>query len=226
MKYAVLTYIIGNNQEKLREPLIIDKDVEYICITNLKNLSSKNWKIVFDDVQANCQRDKVSYIKFNPFKYTQAEKILILDGSHEIKTSLLPLFNELDNYDIMLKQHPASKSVEEELLKWKKQRNLSDISFGKIINAAKVSNTLLNQIPVYECCAMLIKNNDFTKHIFYANLDLMKIFGIENKLIITQQCTFSYLLYTFFKNLKIGHIKTGTYFNRFHHCSNVINPWN
>ena len=51
MKNCVITYIFGTDKEQLREPKVIDKDTEYLCITDNLNLQSNNWKIVFDPMK-------------------------------------------------------------------------------------------------------------------------------------------------------------------------------
>ena len=116
MKYAVITYIFGKNQELLREPLVIDKDVEYICVTDQKDLKSKIWKIIYEP-QNNVKslRDKVALVKFNPFKYTNAEKIIIQDSSLQCISSLIPLFESINEYDIGLKKHPGRSNLKDEL---------------------------------------------------------------------------------------------------------------
>ena len=47
---AVITYIFGKNTEILREPLIIDGNTEYICVTDQKNLRSKHYHIIQDAI--------------------------------------------------------------------------------------------------------------------------------------------------------------------------------
>lgn len=119
MKRAVITYIFGRGKELLREPLVVDKDVEYICVTDQTYLKSKVWRIVYEpSIMTQNLRDKVALVKFNPFKYTTAEKILILDSSHQIKTSVSSLFNALTNFDIMLKLHTSVDNLKDELNRW------------------------------------------------------------------------------------------------------------
>ena len=73
MKRAVITYIFGRGKELLREPFVVDKDVEYICGTDQSYLKSKVWRIVYElAIMTQNLRDKVALVKFNPFKYTTA----------------------------------------------------------------------------------------------------------------------------------------------------------
>ena len=96
MKYAVFTYIFGKNTEKIREPRFIDKNVEYICVTDQKDLTSKHWKIIYEPLEdVKSLRDKTALVKFNPFKYTDADRIVIHDSSLEQIASLQSLFEKL-----------------------------------------------------------------------------------------------------------------------------------
>ena len=45
-KYAVVTFLF-NRYDLLREPLIIDENADYYCLTDDKELKSKNWKCIY-----------------------------------------------------------------------------------------------------------------------------------------------------------------------------------
>ena len=97
MKYTVFTYIFGKNKEQLREPKFINTEVDYICVTDQNDLKSKNWKIIYEPlVDIKSLRDKTALVKFNPFKYTNADRIIIQDSSLECISSLEDLFLELE----------------------------------------------------------------------------------------------------------------------------------
>ena len=51
MNNCVITYIYGSNKELLREPKVIDKDIQYLCITDNPNLKSNNWKMILDPMK-------------------------------------------------------------------------------------------------------------------------------------------------------------------------------
>lgn len=224
MKHAVITYIFGKNQELLREPKVID-DVEYICITDQKDLKSKVWKIVYDPMpEIESLRDKVALVKFNPFKYTDADEILIQDSSLQIYSSVKPLFELLKNNDILLKKHPEVSDLNTELWRWVKMRKMPKCQVAKFEKMAEIDSVCLNKIPVYECCLLCIKNDEITKNLFALLLTLMKLLGDGHNMIMTQQCTFSYLLETGKLNMKIGLINQHNYFIRFwHNCNKVYN---
>lgn len=223
MKYAVFTYIFGRNKEQLREPKFIDDNVEYICITDQQNLKSNFWKIIYDPMDnVKSLRDKTALTKFNPFKYTEADRIIIQDSSLECKCSLNELYAELYNNDICLKKHPVRENLEQELPEWK-VRGLTDSQISKFKNMAKNDGIKLTDIPLYECCVICIKNNKETKELFNSLLSLMRLLGENGNMIVSQQCTFAYLIKTFYPYLKIGKINQNKFFTRYIHNSNKVN---
>ena len=116
MTNCVITYLFGNNKEIIRKPRVIDEDTEYLCITDNKNLKVDVWKPIYEPMkEISSLRDKVALVKFNPFKYTTAKNILVMDGTLEIKKSLAPIFEDIENYDIGLKLHTYHFNLKEEL---------------------------------------------------------------------------------------------------------------
>ena len=221
MKNCVITYIFGTNKEKLREPKVIDKDTEYLCITDNPNLQSKNWKIVFDPMkEISSLRDKMAWVKYNPFKYTNSERILIMDGTLEIKSSLLPFFEEIDNYDIGLKLHTYHFNLKEELPHWI-SRGLPKETILKFYKMAEYDKIDLSKVVEYETCIILYKNNDFCKEFGKRNLSYMKFLGNEKQFVITNQCPLSYMVHKEYKDAKILKLNQFDYFNRYIHNSNV-----
>jgi len=224
MKNCVITYIFGTNKEKLREPKVIDEDTEYLCITDNPNLQSNNWKMVLDPMkEISSLRDKVAYIKFNPFKYTDADNILVMDGTLEIKKSLLPLFEEIQNYDIGLKLHTYHFNLKEELPHWI-SRGLPKEHIFKFHQMAKIDNIDLSKVTEFEGCLILYKNTDFCKSFGEEILTYMKFLGDGKNMIITNQCPLSYLVHKNHKSDKILKINQFKFFNRYIHNSNYI--WN
>lgn len=88
MKKAVLTFIFGADKEILREPIVVDDGVRYVCVTD-QPLKSDVWEIrreYFPFVKSD--RDKVALVKMQPFKYVDAEQVVTIDGSLQIKALL------------------------------------------------------------------------------------------------------------------------------------------
>ena len=118
-KYVVLTYLYGKHS-LLREPQVVDENVEYVCISDRDNVVSKHWKIVVNPLShLSDDRLRVAYIKFNPFEFVRAEKVLVLDASYQIHGSILPLFENATS-PIMLLPHLYRSKLCEELDIWVK----------------------------------------------------------------------------------------------------------
>lgn len=224
MKKAVITFIFGKGKELLREPKIIDEDVEYICVTDQKDLKSKNWKIVIDLMsEVKVVRDKMVYVKYNPFKYTNAEQICVIDGALEIKTSLKDFFNELDNNEIALKNHPKRKWLDIELNEWCKVRNLDRNYINKFDYIAKQNNLSLNKINVYETCVIGYNNNTACRNLCENVISYMKFLGQNGNLLMTNQCVVSLLMKI--NPLKCSIINQLKYFNRYRHNTHQMTNW-
>lgn len=223
MKLAVITYIFGKNTELLREPLAIDNNIEYICVTDQKNLTSNVWQIIYEPFEhvTSC-RDKTALAKFNPFKYTNADRIIIQDSALKCISPLQQLFDQLDTCDICLKKHPWRENLAQELPAWRQIRGLPDSQINKFNAMAKHDNIKLTDIPLFECCILCVKNNTETKDLFSTLLSLMKLLGDNGNMIMTQQCPFAYLLKVMYPSFKIGTINQNKFFTRYAHGSNTI----
>lgn len=119
MKYSVLTYIFGNI-ECLRETTK-DDYIEYICVTDNPNLKSNTWKIIVDEELIGYSPEYASfYVRYHPFKYCSTDICMRMDGSIQIKGSLLPVFEEFDssNKDICIMTNSRAKTIKWELLHW------------------------------------------------------------------------------------------------------------
>lgn len=222
MKYAVITFIFGKNKEILREPLFIDNDVEYICITDQKDLKSKNWKIIYDEIlEAKCVRDKMVYVKYNPFKYTTAKNICVIDGTLEIKNSLLTLFEQSKNVDLLVKNHPERTNLFDELNIWIKTRNMPRTALRMFEVMAKHDSFNLKTKVLYESCVLVYSNTESIKDLCSTVIEYMKFLGKET-LFLSNQCVLTFLLNTQYKNLKKDYITQKAFFTRYNHGTNKL----
>lgn len=116
-KYVVLTYLYGNHT-LLRDPLFVDAGVEYVCISDRPLKDSKVWKNIVNPLAyLSDDRLRVAHVKFHPFEFVDAEKVLVLDASYQITGSVLPLFGQA-TYDVMLLPHLYRSRLREELPVW------------------------------------------------------------------------------------------------------------
>ena len=219
---AVITYIFGANQEILREPLIVEPNVEYICVTDQRSLRSNIWNIIYDTIPyATCARDRMAYVKYNPFKYTNANHICVIDGSIEISNRLKTFFNRLSNVDMLVKRHPQRNNLSDELHTWHTRRNLSLDSIYKFISMSLVDHISLDNNFLIESCVLGYNASNFVKRICATVLAYMKWLGVNNHLCVTNQCVLTYLIQKY--HPRIGFIRQPNYFIRYSHNTWKIN---
>lgn len=128
-KYGVLTYMYGGHHI-LREPKIIEPNTAYICVTDNPRLQAgpnSAWTIIYDPWTGYTGRFTHMQAKFRPFRYIDAERIAVIDSSLQLTGPLRPLF-ERPNPGILLKAHPLSKTIGEELPRWPKLRHMPQSS--------------------------------------------------------------------------------------------------
>ncbi|HKM04754.1 MAG TPA: glycosyltransferase domain-containing protein [Lachnospiraceae bacterium] len=96
-KIVIYTAIFGNYDE-LKEPEFIDKEADYICFTDNKNLKSSTWSIItIDAMYEDDPLRKAKIYKILPHKYLPEYNWSIwVDASVRIKKSLVQLlFNQV-----------------------------------------------------------------------------------------------------------------------------------
>lgn len=127
MKYSVLTYIFGGG-ELLRDfTPEIEGDIEYICVTDDETLKSDVWKIIVDEDLKQLDPLLASfYVRHHPFKYVSGDICMRLDGSVQIKKSLLPIFQEFEslNKDMCLMTNSRAKNIFIEMMHWQGYENI------------------------------------------------------------------------------------------------------
>lgn len=220
MKIAVVTYIFGENKEKLREPLVKEDDVEYICVTD-QDLVSETWKIIKDPMpDIPNLRDKFVHVKYNPFKYTDADIIVVIDGSVEVKTSMKKFIPLMEENELLLKKHPGRDNLADELTAWRRLRKMPVDEVNKFHAFASKLGFDLKSKMLVESCVLIFKNDDKIKNLCSSVIGLMQMLSNDpSRLIMTNQCALTFLLQTYFKDVKFSWINQCEYFNRYGHNS-------
>jgi glycosyltransferase involved in cell wall biosynthesis len=123
-KKSVLTCIFGR-YDLLRDPEVVDKDTEYVCVTDYNTLKSSVWNIkVVDDNFLEDKSDiyKTFYVKQHPFEFVNGDVCLILDASIQIKKSLEDMLNIFyyNNYNIGVVSNSLYTDLKDEISSWKR----------------------------------------------------------------------------------------------------------
>lgn len=111
MKRAVFTSIT-DGYDDLKEPLVINKEVDYICYCDTVPTHEKNtvWKFkhIYDSAGRLSQRILKAFPQEIFNKYDQS---IWVDGSIQIKSDLKELFGFLENEEMIVLQHPTRKCI-------------------------------------------------------------------------------------------------------------------
>lgn len=224
LENCVITYIFGNGKELLRDPLVTSDNVQYICVTDQPNLTSDTWKIVIDYMShITNPRDKIAYVKFNPFKYTSANRICIIDGSMQISGDMNSLFNELDTCDLLVKRHPESSNLCDELHRWNTIRHMPSI-ITQIFNTMSMHDNIKLSNPfLIESCILGYKRTPAILKLCELVIQYMEFIGKKAgmKICPTNQCVLTYLIEKMHTPFK--YINQSKYTTRYSHGSWKLN---
>jgi hypothetical protein len=90
----VIYTVITGGYDKLKEPMIVNNNWDYVCFTDNTAFKSKVWKI--KRFNANLNKKKLSRLpKIKWFDFLDHDLSIYLDGSYQIKYNLNALINEV-----------------------------------------------------------------------------------------------------------------------------------
>ena len=229
-KYAVVTFLF-NRYDLLREPIMVDENADYYCLTDDKELSSDKWTCLYvpefdtDDLTGvqKTYMAKYSFYKYIQYKY---EYYITIDASIEIASKLSPIieYTEKNEFDIGLSMHPNRTRWSDEYNEWIKTRGLNPYyaeTFYKYSNSlgfdAKAENGLI------ECTVKVYKNSsnviDFIDDVYLTLKDVVS-FKDSN-----EQCYLTCVYKRHMKNLNAFFFtrqlySNSKYFNSYYHKTN------
>ncbi len=139
MKKIVVYTAIFNNYDWLKEPVIPSSDVDYVCFTDNKVLSSRNWNIVYvkeENITPSLLNRKIKllypYIYFSDYEYS-----LYVDGSVMMKGDVGSFLNKYiqGNPVLMNFKHPNNDCIFVEMNRCVKQGRGNATMLEKQYNA-------------------------------------------------------------------------------------------
>lgn len=204
-KYSILCYII-NNYEKVHEILEKDVDCEYILVTDNPHLKSKTWTVIYDKSLDNLSTfDKCYAIRFNLFKYVTTDICIYIDANIEIKKSLYPLIEKMNNgnYDMCMMPHPLNSTFLPEYNNWIKWRNYPIQKAKLFFDLLKSINYDLNYKGLFQGCFKIVRNGKINDDFDRLTLSFLKYLGNENEIERLDQTVYSFVLNTWFNHIKI-----------------------
>ena len=122
-RYTVLTYIIGD-YEQVHEIKERSERATYLLITDNPNLKSETWRVICDLRLTGGPFNKVMDIRWNPWRYTNDEIVITLDGSLGVNCSLDELVDAFDagDHELGIVIHPHRNTAAAELDVWRSFR--------------------------------------------------------------------------------------------------------
>lgn len=111
-KNVIYTAIYGN-KDVLRNPLVVDKDYDYVCFTDDKNLKSDVWNCTYSPAIHDDPVRSAKVFKAKPHEYFKEYDIsLWIDANFLIKSnvhSFLDKTNNLKETNMLLFQHDQGR---------------------------------------------------------------------------------------------------------------------
>lgn len=204
-KYSVLCYII-NDYENVHEILEKDDECEYILVTDNKNLKSSTWSVIYDPTLDGLSTfDKCYSIRFNIFKYASTNICIYLDANIHVKKSLRILIDKMNDgsYDMCMMPHPLNSTFIPEYQNWINWRNYPVENANKFIQMLKRANYDLNYRSLFQGCFKIVRKGKINSDFEQLSFDMLKFLGTENEIERLDQTVYSYVLNTYFSNIKI-----------------------
>lgn len=168
IKYSVLTILMGNYGKLHDLPFNnTNNDIEFICVTDDKNLKSDTWKIIYDETLDKPEYngfDRTFLVRYNPFRYCNSNICIRIDSTINPLCDFKDLINEFENkkYDVAFNVHPSRTDILTELEAWKQIRNIDQIDLQLKYIRDIIKYDLSTQGLIQNDIA-IIRNNENTR---------------------------------------------------------------
>jgi hypothetical protein len=227
--------MLFNKYDWLREPIEIDPDADYICITDDKELTSEHWKVIYDpffDTDNLTGIQKTFIFKYHLYRYIphieKYDYIVRIDGSIKIHKSLRGIIEYLDRgkYDISVAPHPWRNNFIDEYNTWITDRNLNKEKLNTFLRGIGTYN--LTMEGLCENTFQIYKNDkevfNFLDDVYRIMIDASPTKEISDP---NDQCYFTYVLYQYFDKLRINYhpatlYRFSDYMKLYCHNSDVV----
>lgn len=202
MTYSIIQSIT-NSYDKIRDC----KDTtanECILFTDNYNTTAKNWTIHKLKANKLYPFDDIFDIRWNPFKFTNTDYVIWIDGSIAIHGSLKQYIDEFANSDCEFATvvHPHRNNVKDEYCEWCKIRNYDKTRAFMWLAYMKEHNLQIDESGLYQTGFNIYKNTPAIKQFCEAMRNELHIFDKEHYERLDQTVA-TFLLKTRFKHIKV-----------------------
>ena len=167
--FSVLTWNF-NKYEIFRElkPEVINKDAEYVYVTDDKSIKSKTWKVVYIDREllGMSPIEMSYYIRYNPFRFVNSDIVFKMDGSVELNVDVTPLIQKYidGGYDGSVMIHQERNTLLQEYLIWTYLTIIKPPQIEKCIKFISNENyDIMNYKGLYLATVGIQTNTNFTR---------------------------------------------------------------
>jgi len=95
-RYTILTFNFGD-YDCIREPQVKDPNASYLVVTDKAQKPDSAWTFINDkDLEGRDPIYSSFYVRFNPFKYTQNDIVVVIDGSIQLNSDLRCIVTEFE----------------------------------------------------------------------------------------------------------------------------------
>ena len=204
-KYSVLCFIV-NSYEKVREVQEPDPDVEYVLVTDDRDLKSSTWRVVYDsELEKMSPFERCCNIKYNVFKYVTSDLCIYLDASIQVKGSLDDMVEDFNasKSDIGLMCHPFIQNYVSELQLWIKQREYPVEHANRFMEFLHKMQYNLEYKSHFQSGMSIRKKSKMTRD--FENLVLAHLYYIADDDVVERvdQLVADYVLNTYFNDKKV-----------------------
>lgn len=216
MKSVIYTAISGE-YDKLQNPGIIEKDIDYICFTDNKKIKSDIWEIrsLPDSIKYLDANRRAKYPKILPHKLlSEYDVSMWIDGNMKIIRPLYTLMRlNIEKFNIAFFKHPNNRrSLLDEINACLVLNKDNDEYLLTQYNYYSKINGLMNLKFLYPCCGFILRrhNNVYIKKIMESWWEQIINFSKRD------QISFAYILnqYKFEYNIMGKHLN---YFKKIKH---------
>lgn len=183
MRYTVLTYNIAGYEILHEIPKeAINPDIDYIYVTDDHSITSSTWTVVYADDLTGTTFDKCYQIRFNPFKYTDNEVVMRIDGSMAIAKDVMPVFKFFmdGDYDCAMMIHPTRNTMYDEYVAWVKQRNYPIEQANKCLNFMAANGYDVNNYKgLFQYNFCIQRNNEINNRLNAETYQVLKVLATE-----------------------------------------------
>ena len=205
MRYTVLTYLMGG-YEKIHEVKEKSPHARYLLITDREDLKSETWEVIYDKTLTGSAANKTRDVKWHPWRYTDDETVIILDGSIGVNEPLDDIIHVFDcgGHELCMMIHPERNTVRAEMDAWIDWRCLDPNDAEKQLSIMEGARYPINSYRgLYQCCFRICRRTPSVLRWMETVAGLLTLCGKEGEFATPEQILASFALNKWWSHLPV-----------------------